>query len=433
MWRLNNFVLQMSEEVEKLTLALRARHGHVVPPHDSETARRLQESMAELRQATPDDLTVHALTATVNKLALAQSCIGALAVALDDASAPSELAKSLDLDLFRQDAPRGLGVVIRHLRWRSPALRYAIRLSLAMTTGFALTLLFPQFAHANWVLLTIALIMRANYSVTSQRRWDRVTGTLIGCALAVTFLNTLPAPALLLLIVMAVGTSHAYGQVAYRITAIGASVSSLLLLHFVDPLVHPHSFERIVDTLIGRRPVLALQLSVALLGARRPAPHRARLLAADAAFRRGRAVARPVAQRIAWRARKRWTRWRSCRAPSAGWRMSPTPTGALWRRWANCWAPTICLASDLYVHAGSGEVRRRSGRGAAADASIAATRERVMALLDPGRMADDSTACSPPSDSLTALRGSAAMDVLGRRWIISNMPPQGGAAGGAAG
>ena len=30
------------------------------------------------------------------------------------------------------------------------------------------------------VLLTIALIMRANYSVTSQRRWDRVTGTAIG-------------------------------------------------------------------------------------------------------------------------------------------------------------------------------------------------------------------------------------------------------------
>ena len=130
-------------------------------------------------------------------------------------------------------------------------MRYAIRLSLAMTTGLALTLIFPRFAHANWVLLTIALIMRANYSVTSQRRWDRVTGTLIGCALAVTFINTLPAPVLLLLIVLAVGTSHAYGLVAYRITAVGASVSSLLLLHFVDPLVHPQFFERIVDTLIG--------------------------------------------------------------------------------------------------------------------------------------------------------------------------------------
>ena len=89
-----------------------------------------------------------------------------------------------------------------------------------MTAGLALTLVFPRFAHANWVLLTIALIMRANYSVTSQRRWDRVTGTLIGCALAVSFINTLPAAVLLLFIVLAVGTSHAYGMVAYRVTAV---------------------------------------------------------------------------------------------------------------------------------------------------------------------------------------------------------------------
>ena len=50
-------------------------------------------------------------------------------------------------------------------------------------------------------------------------------------------------------IVLAVGTSHAYGAVAYRVTAIGASTSSLLLLHFVDP--HPLVLARITDTLIG--------------------------------------------------------------------------------------------------------------------------------------------------------------------------------------
>src|SRR4029077_6771466 len=134
---------------------------------------------------------------------------------------------SLDLDLFRQATPHGVGLFFRQFRWRSPALRYAIRLALAMAAGLGLTLFFPRFAHANWVLLTIALIMRANYSVTRQRRWDRVTGTLMGCALAGTFINTFPPALLLLFIVFAVGTSHAYGQVAYRITAIGASVSSL--------------------------------------------------------------------------------------------------------------------------------------------------------------------------------------------------------------
>src|SRR5690606_3508165 len=149
------------------------------------------------------------------------SYVAALATALDDKTEPSTLAASLDLDLFRQDGPRGPGVLLPQFRWRAPALRYAIRLSPAMTAGLLITLAVPRLAQANWILLPIALIMRANYSVRRQRRWDRVTGTLIGCALAVFFINTLPAPVLLLLIVLAVGTSHAYGLVAYRITAVG--------------------------------------------------------------------------------------------------------------------------------------------------------------------------------------------------------------------
>jgi len=415
MWRLNNFVLQMSEEVEKLTLALRARHGHVVPPHDSETARRLQESMAELRQATPDDLTVHALTATVNKLALAQSCIGALAVALDNASAPSELAKSLDLDLFRQDAPRGLGVVIRQLRWRSPALRYAIRLSLAMTTGFALTLLFPQFAHANWVLLTIALIMRANYSVTSQRRWDRVTGTLIGCALAVTFLNTLPAPALLLLIVMAVGTSHAYGQVAYRITAIGASVSSLLLLHFMDPLVHPQFFERIVDTLIGA--ALSWIFSFLLpYWERSDLPRTVRgLLAADAAFAEAALIRAPVGQRYRLARKKALDAVAQLSGAIRRLADEPNTNRRALASLGELLGAHCLLASDLSSMPVLVKLRDSDLDAPKADASIAATRERVVAMLKPDCAADHPERILPQREGLAQMRGNAAMEVLARR------------------
>ncbi|HKX65027.1 MAG TPA: FUSC family membrane protein, partial [Rhizomicrobium sp.] len=156
MWRLNAFVSAMAEEVERLTLALRSRHGHVTSLRQVEQARQLQAAVAELREKTPDDPVTHAFVATANKLALAESYVGALAVALDDTTAPSDLAGQLDLDMFRQDAPRGLGVLANQFRWRSPALRYAIRLSLAMTTGLALTLIFPRFAQANWILLTIA-------------------------------------------------------------------------------------------------------------------------------------------------------------------------------------------------------------------------------------------------------------------------------------
>jgi len=415
MWQLNNFVLQLAEEVERLTLALRPRHGHVVPLRHAEAARQLQGAVAALRETTPEDPVVHALTATINKLALAETYIGALATALDDATPPSDLAKSLDLDMFRQDAPRGLGVLVNQFRWRSPALRYAIRLSLAMSMGLALTLFFPRFAHANWILLTIALIMRANYSVTRQRRWDRVTGTLIGCALAVTFINILPAPVLLLFIVLAVGTSHAYGQVAYRITAVGASVSSLLLLHFVDPLVHPQFFERIIDTLIGSG--LSWAFSYLL-------PHWERndlprtvqgLLVADAAFAEAALKRAPVSQ--AYRLARKKALDAVAQLSGAIRRLGDEPNtnrralAAL----GELLGANYLLASDLSSMPVLVKLRAHELDAPAADASIAATRGRVVNLLKPGGPVDHPSAATSQRESFSGLGGNAAMDVLARR------------------
>jgi uncharacterized membrane protein YccC len=414
MWGLNAFVTQMAEEVERLTLALRFRHGHTTPLRHAEEARRLQDAVAQAHDAAPDDPIVHAFIATANKLVLADSYLGNLATALDDATEPSSVAAKLDLDLFRQDAPRGIGVLLNQFRWRSPALRYAIRLSLAMTTGLGLTLAFPQFAHANWVLLTIALIMRANYSVTRQRRWDRVTGTLIGCALAVTFINTLPAPVLLLFIVLAVGTSHAYGLVAYRVTAVGASISSLLLLHFVDPLVHPQFFERIVDTLIGSG--LSWAFSYLLpYWERNDLPHTVRgLLAADAGFAEVALRRSPTSQ--SYRLARKKALDAVAQLSGAIRRLADEPN--INRRalasLGELLGANYLLASDLSSMPVLVKLRAADLDAPMADAAIAATRTRVVALLQPGA-AHQATAVTSQRESHADMHASLAMEVLGRR------------------
>jgi len=415
MWRLNKFVGQMAEEVERLTLALRFRHGHTTPLRHAEDARQLQDAVAQAHAATPDDPIVHAFTATTNKLVLADSYIATLATVLDNATEPSTLAAGLDLDLFRQDSPRGISVLLNQFRWHSPALRYAIRLSLAMTVGLGLTLIFPRFAHANWVLLTIALIMRANYSVTSQRRWDRVTGTLIGCALAVTFINTLPAPVLLLFIVLAVGTSHAYGLVAYRVTAVGASISSLLLLHFVDPLVHPQFFERIVDTLIGAG--LSWAFSYLLPHWERDdLPHTVRgLLAADAGFAEAALRLKHSSQR--YRLARKKTLEAVAQLSGAIRRLAdePNTNRRALASLGELLGANYLLASDLSSMPVLVKLRAQDLDAPAAKAAIAATRARVTALLSPEGGAEGVDAAVPLRDSLAGMHGSAAMEVLGRR------------------
>jgi uncharacterized membrane protein YccC len=414
MWRLNAFVIQMADEVEHLTLALRARHGHPSPINHAEEVRQLEDAVEQMRAASPDDPVTQAYTSTAKKLILADSYVDALAVALENATPPSDLGRQLNLDLFRQDTPRGLGILFNQFRWRAPALRYAIRLSLAMVAGLVLTLLFNRFDHANWVLLTIALIMRANYSVTRRRRWDRITGTLVGCALAVTLINTLPAPALLLAIILAVGVSHAYGLVAYRITAVGASISSLLLLHFVAPLVHPQFFERIVDTLIGAG--LSWAFSFLLPSwEREDLPRTVRgLLDADAGF--ADAALRRAHVNQAYRLARKKAVDAVAQLSGAIQRLADEPNAN--RRalaaLGELLGANYLLASDLSSMPVLVKLRARELDGEAADAAIAGTRQRVVAILKPGGPghADFS---GPQRDGMAGMQANVAMEALARR------------------
>jgi len=414
MWRLNGFVLQMAEEVERLTLALRVRHGHPKPFNHGEQVRLLQDAVTEAHAAAPDDPIIQAYTSTANKLILADSYLGALALTLETATPPSDLAAKLNLDLFRQATPRGLSLLAQQFRWRAPALRYAIRLSLAMVTGLSLTLWLGRFGHANWVLLTTALIMRANYSVTRRRRWDRVTGTLIGCALAVTFINTMPQAVLLLFIVMAVGVSHAYGLVAYRITAIGASISSLLLLHFVAPLVHPQFFERIIDTLIGAG--LSWAFSYLLPSwESEDLPKTVRgLLEADAGFADAALSLTPVSQ--SYRLARKKAVDAVAQLSGAIRRLADEPNvnrralAAL----GELLGANYLLASDLSSMPVLVKLRVHELDAATAAAAVAQTRERVVAILNPENL-DHSEMATPQRDSLAGMHTNMAMEVLARR------------------
>jgi uncharacterized membrane protein YccC len=415
MRQLSTFVSRMAEEVESLTLALRFRHSHTTPPDHRREVEQLQAAVTEASTAAPSDPVTHAFIATANKLVLADHYLCSLAAALDDATPPSDLAAHLNLDLFRQEGPRGLGVLLNQLRGRAPALRYAVRLALAMTTGLALTFVFPRFAHANWVLLTIALIMRANYSVTRRRRWDRVTGTLIGCALAVTFINTLPATILLIVIVLAVGTSHAYGLVAYRITAVGASISSLLLLHFVAPLVHPQFFERIVDTLIGAG--LSWAFSYLLPNWERDdVRHTVRgLLAADAGFADAALQLAPVSQ--SYRLARKSALDAVAQLSGAVRRLADEPNAnrRVLASLGELLGANYLLASDLSSMPVLVKLRIHELDRERAQEAIADTRRRVGEMLKPNSIGNPAEAVTPQREGLAGLHGDAAMQVLARR------------------
>jgi uncharacterized membrane protein YccC len=192
------------------------------------------------------------LRATLERIGMAIDAIARLQTVTRQIVAAEAVLVTVNLADFLPPRPYRLRLLLRHLRYRSPVFRYALRLSLAMLCAFILSeILSRYFAHGSWILLTVAVIMRASYSATRQRQKDRLIGSLIGCVLAAGLLHVLSDAALLAITFVTIGLSHAYAPVRYRITSTSASVMALLMMHFLSPTAENLLVERLFDTLLG--------------------------------------------------------------------------------------------------------------------------------------------------------------------------------------
>ena len=144
--------------------------------------------------------------------------------------------------------------LVGELSWRAPTLRYALRATLAVATGYLVALHLPWATHEYWILITIVVVMRGNLAQTVQRRNARVAGTVLGCLLVMALLTAHPqARVLFLIVALSTGMAHAFALRRYLYTTIAATVSGLLQAHLLLVGLQPTFAvgERLADTLLG--------------------------------------------------------------------------------------------------------------------------------------------------------------------------------------
>ena len=165
---------------------------------------------------------------------------------------PLPLLPGMDMTPFLTQQKYQFGILLRNLRWESPVFRFAIRVMLGVTCGLWVADHLPYNSHGYWIILTIVVILKPNYSMTKRRRSDRVIGTVIGCILTALILNFVHEPvALLALLFIVTAAAPAFIQIKYRYTAIAASMQILLQINLIVPASHAVIGERLIDTLLG--------------------------------------------------------------------------------------------------------------------------------------------------------------------------------------
>ncbi|MDT3677218.1 MAG: FUSC family protein [Burkholderiaceae bacterium] len=197
--------------------------------------------------ADPRALLLPAFVARLERLATGVQRIGE---AVRGAGESLPLSRE-QLRLFAATESWPLSALHANLSLRSPVLRHALRMGLALTVAYFIALQLPWRAHPHWLVLGVAVVLRGTLEQTLARRNDRVSGTVIGCLLVMLIAQLQSAPLMLAAFLAGVGVAHAFVTVRYRVTAIAATVMALLQAHLLDPQAPLAIFERLADTVLG--------------------------------------------------------------------------------------------------------------------------------------------------------------------------------------
>ncbi len=141
---------------------------------------------------------------------------------------------------------------IENLSFKSNNFRHAIRVSIATTAGYIIAQML-NLGHSYWVLLTILVILRPSYSLTKQRNYHRLIGTIIGAMIGVMILFIVSNQYWMLAIMITLMLlCYSFIRSKYFIGVIFMTAYLIIFFFMLDPGGFVNVLEnRIIDTVIG--------------------------------------------------------------------------------------------------------------------------------------------------------------------------------------
>ncbi|QCR21099.1 FUSC family membrane protein [Pontibacter sp. SGAir0037] len=136
--------------------------------------------------------------------------------------------------------------------FQSAIFRHSLRVALVCLSGYILTQLFNLGHHSYWILLTIIVILKPAFSLTKQRNYERLVGTIAGAVIGVFILHFVKDTTahFILMTICMVGT-FSFQRINYIICVIFMTPFILIAFSFMGSGDLTIARERIVDTVIG--------------------------------------------------------------------------------------------------------------------------------------------------------------------------------------
>ena len=253
---LHDLAYKAARDIESVAYAVtrkRASYPEVdYTPELATLERQIAGLQDELDAGKPRREAVTVLRAQRNKITAIIRMIGELHVSSQKVYEDTPFWRDMDMQPFLSQQKYELQLMVSHFRMDSPVFRFALRVSMAIAAGLAIGAMLPYKAHSYWIVLTIVIILKPSFSMTKQRRTDRIVGTVIGCIITAIILTWFNYPAVILTaLVLATVATPTFVYLRYRYAAVAVSVMILLQMNLAAGSALSAVSERLTDTFIG--------------------------------------------------------------------------------------------------------------------------------------------------------------------------------------
>jgi uncharacterized membrane protein YccC len=148
------------------------------------------------------------------------------------------LSTGLDLEKFvTKDEKLNHKVFINNFSLKSNHFRHAIRITVAMLIGYALSKIsILGINKVYWILITILAIMKPAYSITKRRNILRIYGTLGGGVIGFLIIHFISNPiALLIIFLVSLTLTFSFLKDKYAWAVVFMTIYIFLIFNFVKP------------------------------------------------------------------------------------------------------------------------------------------------------------------------------------------------------
>lgn len=235
--RYQHLILQLSYELDDIGFAVQGGHTSRDNGQLQTLIKEVRSELAGLRdkRRTPENLAafiqlrhilqgIEDIASRIQRLRLYTAYDKSLIETTDTPPEYDQFVTKQSLD------PK---LLLGNLTLKSNTFRHSLRVSIAAIVGYIVSL-FLDLGHGYWIMMTIIVILKPNYSLTKKRNWERLLGTVGGAVVAVAILYFVKDDTALFVIMLFLMTgTYALLRINYMIGVLLMTPYILLLFHLL--------------------------------------------------------------------------------------------------------------------------------------------------------------------------------------------------------